>query len=98
MAGDLPEEVPAEVPAEVAEQLRAASLEVDGVIDLLVSASPASLDSCALILESAGRRVAALPLQVRAQLPAQLQAQLQEGCPASSDVGRARLEALRLRS
>jgi hypothetical protein len=44
--------------AELEEQLRAARLEVDGAIPLLVSASPVSLDRCARILETAGQRIA----------------------------------------
>ena len=51
--------------AEVEEQLRAASLEVEGAIRLLVSPSPGSLDRCARILESAGRRIAGLQPQLR---------------------------------
>ena len=50
----------------VEDQLRAARLEVDKSIQLLVSASPDSLDRCAAILETAGQRVAAAQPQLRA--------------------------------
>jgi len=42
----------------VEEQLRAARLEVDGAIPLLIQASPDCLDRCAQILEAAGQRIA----------------------------------------
>lgn len=47
------------MPGAIEDQLRAVCLEVDGVIPLLVSASPGSLDRCARILELAGQRIAA---------------------------------------
>ena len=42
----------------IEEQLRAARLEVDGAIQLLVAASAESLDRCAPILETASQRIA----------------------------------------
>jgi len=51
--------------AEIEDELRAARLEVDGAIQLLVSPSPDSLDSCARILETAGQRIAGFQPQLR---------------------------------
>lgn len=43
---------------EVHEQIRAVRLSVDRTIDLLLSPSPAALDRCSQILETAGRQLA----------------------------------------
>ena len=72
---------------QIEEQLRAARLEVDGAIGLLITASPDSLDRCARILEIAGQRLAGV------------QPQLQPGSrPSEESTGSAREEARRLRT
>ena len=78
--------------ATMEEQLRAASLEVDGAIQLLVSPSPGSLDRCAKILETAGLRIAGLQPQLREEG----RASLIHTSPI--DRSNARAEAVRLRS
>jgi hypothetical protein len=51
--------------AEVVERLQAVRLEVDRACQLLISPSPATLDSCARLLETAGSRLTQLQPQLR---------------------------------
>jgi hypothetical protein len=78
----------------IEEQLRAARLEVDGAIQLLVVASPDSLDRCAGILETAGQRIAGIQPQL--QLASGALVAVTPGNGEST--GNAREEAGRLRA
>ena len=82
---------------EIEEQLRAASLDVDEAIQLLVSPSPGSLDRCARILETAGLRIAGLQAQLRESGDTSL-VHTSLVHPSLVHTSSARKQALRLRS